>query len=242
MKVTSCYTAMRQSSMTSAAWIFFFSLKDIASSCTGRECCRPLQLLNTYSTLQVSQVDLLDPLWSLLTDRLVCSACRPLLQSWERELKWAKKVGSGWVRAIPRGKAWSYITKSLLYHDSQLTAWIIDRPQATGRYLNVVIYWIYCCGSYEWERNFISLIFWEGYHVYSGYKVCCRRLDINADEFPRTHSAFTTWQWHTNIFYFMAYIALIVELHYLWAHSGKSNNKQMTESPMGELRAAVPMR
>lgn len=79
---------------------------------------------------QVSQVDLLDPLWSLLTDRLVCSACRPLLQSWERELKWAKKVGSGWVRAIPRGKAWSHITKSLLYHDSQLTAWIID--QATG--------------------------------------------------------------------------------------------------------------
>lgn len=111
---------------------------------------------------QVSQVDLLDPLWSLLTDRLVCSACRPLLQSWERELKWAKKVGSGWVRAIPRGKAWSHITKSLLYHDSQLTAWIIDRPQATGRYLNVVIYSIYCCGPYEWERNFISQIFGKG--------------------------------------------------------------------------------
>lgn len=150
-----------------AAWLlqlkcFVFSLKDIASSCTGRECCRPLQLLNTYSTLQVSQVNLLDPLWSLLTDRLVCSACRPLLQSWERELKWAKKVGSGWVRAIPRGKAWSHITKSLLYHDSQLTAWIIDRPQATGRYLNVVIYSIYCCGPYEWERNFISQIFGKG--------------------------------------------------------------------------------
>lgn len=38
----------------------------------------------------------------------------------------------------------------------------------------------------------------------------------------------------------MAYIALIAELYYLWAPSGKSN-KQMTESSMGELRAAVPM-
>lgn len=163
MKVTSRYIAMRpSSSMTAAARTFFFFFKDIASSCTARGYYRPLQLLSTYSTLQVFQVDLLDPLWSLLTDRLVYSACRPLLQSWERYLKWAKKVDSGWVRAIPGGKAWSHLTKGLLYHDSQLTAWIIDRPQATGRYLNWVIYQIYCCRSFEWERNFISLIFGKG--------------------------------------------------------------------------------
>lgn len=138
------------------------------------------------------------PSMSLLSDRLVCSACHPQLQSWERELKWAKEGGGGWVRVIPRERAPSQITKSRLYHDSQLTVWIIDRPQATGRSLNSVtnlLLQVMC--ERGKKRKLYIWKFWKEKSVFTQDMWSVAGAGRWCWWGPCALHGFTSWQWHT---------------------------------------------